>query len=427
MTDFDLILHGILSHSFFQHRQRKKAAYWKEKETKRGKRQMKGKISKTRKFFAGLSLLCALWMIFSPTSRALRALPNTFRISVGQSYALNTGVAALSSQDEKLDVQGGTLSAREAGDAEVTVNLFGLIPIGRMRVTAGDETRLMPGGAAVGVAMTTKGVLVVGVSDVAGKSPAQSAGLRAGDVIESVNGKEIDGSQHLTELIASSGGSPLSLIYDRGGQKRTALLTPALDSASGAYRMGAWVRDSTAGVGTLSYYNSADGDYGALGHAINDGDTGKLLPVKTGALMQAEIVDVKKGQRGTPGELRGSFLRENLVLGDIRENTNLGIYGKLNKPYVNPLYPEGLPIGYQESVKTGPAAILSTLDGEGVKEYQVEIIQATRQIAPSPKSMIIRVTDPALLQKTGGIVQGMSGSPIIQNGRIVGAVTHVSV
>ncbi len=388
---------------------------------------MKKRIGKARKCAGALMAAVTAWMIFSPTSQALRALPDTYRLSVGQSYELNVGAAALSSQDERLELSAHTLSAREKGETEVTVNLFGLFPIGRMRVTADEETRLMPGGAAVGVALATDGVLVIGVSDVGGKSPAQTAGLRAGDVIRSVNGEKLLSSRHLTELISASGGDELSVTYQRDGKERTARLTPALDRSSGRYRMGAWVRDSTAGVGTLSYYNSENGTYGALGHAINDGDTGKLLPVKSGALMLAEIVDIKKGKRGDPGELRGSFLKDQTVLGDIEENTSLGIYGKLDQPYVNPLYPDGLPVGFQESVTLGPATILSTLDGEGVKEYQVEIVQAQRQIAPSEKSMVIRVTDPRLLGRTGGIVQGMSGSPILQNGRIVGAVTHVSV
>ena len=380
-----------------------------------------------RKIAGTFMAALAAWMVFSPTSQALRTLPDTYRLNVGEAYALNVGAAVLSSTDERLNLQNNTLTAREKGEAEVSLNLFGLFPIGRMRVQAGDEQRLMPGGAAVGIALATQGVLVIGVSDVSGKSPAQSAGLRAGDVIESVNGEPVNSSQHLVELVSSSKGLPLSLTFERSGSKRTVSLQPILDSASGMYRMGAWVRDSTAGVGTLSYYDPQNGTYGALGHAINDGDTGKLLPVREGSLLKADIVDVKKGQKGMPGELRGSFLRDQVVLGSIEENTNLGIFGELDQPYVNPLYPEGLPIGYQESVKLGPASILSTIDGEGIKEYSVEIVQASRQMTPSQKSMILKVTDPRLLQTTGGIVQGMSGSPIIQDGRIIGAVTHVFV
>ncbi len=386
---------------------------------------MKRKTGRIRKAAGFAAALLTAWMVFSPTARALRSLPRNYRLSVGQTYSLHTGLAALSSQDESLEWKDGALKAREAGETEVTLNLFGLFPIGRMRVTAGEEKRLMPGGAAVGVAMATRGVLVVGVSDIKGRSPAQEAGLKAGDMIEQVNGAQVRGSQHLTELVAASRGKPLKVVYSRDGKQRAASLSPILDAASGQYRIGAWVRDSTAGVGTLSYYDEENGTYGALGHAINDGDTGKLLPVKEGTLLEAEIVDVKKGTRGEPGELRGSFLKDQKILGTIEENTALGIYGVLDEPYVNPLYPEGVPIGYQETVETGPAVILSTVNEEGIRAYRVEIIQAGRQMLPSQKSMVIKVTDPALLAATGGIVQGMSGSPILQNGRIVGAVTHV--
>ena len=388
---------------------------------------MRRKIGRMRAAAGTVTALLTAWMVFSPTSAALRSLPATYRLGVGQTADVHLGVAALSSQDERLSAAGSTLSARAEGEAEVTVNLFGLFPVGHMRVDVEKERVLMPGGAAVGVALATQGVLVVGVSDVAGRSPAQAAGLRAGDLIRTVDGRAVDTSEALTALIAASGGKQMRVTFQRDGREGTALLTPVLDGAAGKYRMGAWVRDSTAGVGTLSYYDPASGVYGALGHAINDADTGRLLPVREGALLEADIVDVKKGLRGAPGELRGDFLKRRVILGNIEENTVLGIYGRLDAPYVNPLYPEGLPIGYQETVRRGPAEILSTLDGTGVKRYSVEIEQVTRQLSPGQKSMVLRVTDPALLEKTGGIVQGMSGSPIIQNGRIIGAVTHVFV
>jgi stage IV sporulation protein B len=164
-----------------------------------------------------------------------------------------------------------------------------------------------------------------------------------------------------------------------------------------------------------------------LGHAITDADTGQPLTVRSGQVMHADVVDVQKGKKGTPGELKGSFLRENNKLGNILKNTTFGIYGKMDKAPENRLYPNGLPIGLMGTVRIGPATILSSVDGEGLKEFQVEIVQANRQTSPAPKSMVIKVTDPELLAKTGGIVQGMSGSPIIQNGHIIGAVTHVYV
>lgn len=388
---------------------------------------MKRKTGMIRKTGGCVSLLLAAWMAFSPTAVALRSLPDTYRLTVGGDYRVDTGVAVLSSQDETLQIDGGSITAGETGEKQVSIDLFGLLPIRQLRLKVDEETRLIPGGSAVGVALATRGVLVIGVSDVGGQSPSQRAGLRSGDVIEGLNGQEITDSAHLTSLVAAARGGPLTVSYRRDGALRHTRLTPVLDRASGQWRIGAWVRDSTAGVGTLSYYHPADQTYGALGHAINDGDTGKLLPVRMGSLLKAQIVDVRRGQKGTPGELRGTFLQEKTILGDIRENTDLGIYGTLDAAYENPLYPDGLPVGYQESVILGPATILSTVDGQGVKAYQVEIIQKSRQMVPGQKSMVIQVTDEALLQKTGGIVQGMSGSPIIQNGRIIGAVTHVFV
>jgi len=380
-----------------------------------------------RKTGAVMLTLLSLWMAFSPTSMALRALPETYRLTVGGDYRMDTGLAVLSSQDETLAVKKGVLTARETGEKQVSIDLFGLLPLRKMRLQVDAGQTLMPGGAAVGVALATKGVLVVGVSDVQGQSPAQKAGLRSGDVIQSINGQEITDAAHLMKLVTARGGAELTVSYQRGGKIHAAILTPIRDEAAGTFRIGAWVRDSTAGIGTLSYCNPADGTYGALGHAINDADTGKLLPVRSGTLLQADIVDVRMGRRGEPGELRGTFLNDRRVMGDIEENTPLGIYGVLDQPFVNPLYPDGLPMGYQESVTIGPATILSTVDGEGMREYRVEIIQRTRQTSPGQKSMIIRVTDEELLKKTGGIVQGMSGSPILQNGRIIGAVTHVFV
>ena len=217
------------------------------------------------------------------------------------------------------------------------------------------------------------------------------------------------------------------IAYDRQGEQRTALLTPHKDEATGAVRLGAWVRDSTAGVGTLSFYDPESGKYAALGHAITDGDTGAVLSVSEGQVLRAEIVAVQKGKKGAPGELKGSFLREGHAIGSIRRNSILGIYGSLAEPAVNPLYPDGLPIGLRSGVHPGPATILSTVDGKGMQEYAVEITRVNPQTAPAPKSMVIRVTDERLLNATGGIVQGMSGSPIIQDGRLIGAVTHVFV
>ncbi len=382
-------------------------------------------------------LLAASW--FSPMQTTLRELPDTLTLTQGQISTLALGGLTLSgdaltvtaTQDESLATVGAVdVSVATSGRTDMLLSLFG-IPLKKVEVEVSPEKRLIPGGQALGIAMRTEGVLIVGVSEVAaGISPARNAGLAAGDVIRSINGTPITTAEQLTEVLNAPGtaeASPLEIAYDRAGQRRTTRLTPYRETPTGHVRLGAWVRDSTAGVGTLSFYDPDNGHYGALGHAITDGDTGAVLSVSEGQVLRADVVAVQKGKPGTPGELKGSFLREGEVLGDIRSNSVLGIYGTMDKPVTNAIYPDGLPIGLRSGVHTGAATILSTVDSEGVKEYAVEIIRVNQQSSPAPKSMVIRVTDERLLSLTGGIVQGMSGSPIIQDGRIIGAVTHVFV
>ena len=369
-------------------------------------------------------LLAMGW--FSPTQAALRNTPRTLsltrtqleEISLGHLTLAGDAVSATATEDETLS---------EAVSAQMWLNLLG-VPLKKVEVRINPEKRLVPGGMALGIAMRTEGVLVVGVSEAAqGIAPARNAGLQAGDVIVGVEGSTVTTAESLTTLLTNSAGKPVHIAYRRAGESRTALLTPYRDEATGAVRLGAWVRDSTAGVGTLSFYDPESSRYAALGHATTDGDTGSVLTVSEGQVLRADIVAVQKGQKGAPGELKGSFLREGDVLGSIRRNTILGIYGSLDKPASNPLYPEGLPIGLRSGVHTGPATILSSVDGAGVQEYAIEITRVNQQSSPAPKSMVIRVTDDRLLSATGGIVQGMSGSPIIQDGRLIGAVTHVFV
>ena len=386
---------------------------------------------------AGLVMAMLLGLTwFSPMQAALRNMPDTLALTQGQISTLQLGGLTLSgdaltvtaSQDESLASVGAVdVSVQASGTTDMLLSLFG-IPLKRVEVEVSPEKRLIPGGQALGVAMRTEGVLIVGLSEAAeGISPAKSAGLAAGDVIRAINGTEVTTAEQLTELLTAAGATQIMVAYDRAGEARTALLTPYKDEATGNVRLGAWVRDSTAGVGTLSFCDPETGKYAALGHAITDGDTGSVLSVSEGQVLRANIVAVQKGTPGAPGELKGSFLREGEVLGDIRRNSILGIYGTLDEPTANPLYPEGLPIGLRSGVHTGAASILSSVDGEGVKEYAVEITRVNQQSAPAPKSMVIRVTDERLLAATGGIVQGMSGSPIIQDGRLIGAVTHVFV
>ena len=225
--------------------------------------------------------------------------------------------------------------------------------------------------------------------------------------------------------VLASQDERVTLSAEAGGQTITVETAASVDAADGRRKLGVWVRDSTAGVGTLTYVDPQTGAYGALGHAIVDADTGKLLDAREGAILRANIVGVAKGQSGRAGELKGNFLKEGRQIGSLLENCEYGIYGVMRDAPRSALYPEGLSVGSRSAVHTGAASIIATVEGDEPQEYGVEIVRCFPQSEPSQKGMVLRVTDERLLHRTGGIVQGMSGSPILQDGRIIGAVTHV--
>ena len=291
--------------------------------------------------------------------------------------------------------------------------------------SAGKARRLIPGGQSVGVAMNTAGVVVIGTSDL-GKlpSPIRKAGIQNGDIIRRVNGVEVNSSEALSGMIRSS--EAVELEVEREGRTVTCAVQPALDSRDGRWRLGAWVRDSTAGVGTLTYYDPETGNYGALGHAITDADTRVTMPLSAGALYKNRVMDVTPSQRGKPGELTGDFVFDGSTIGTVEKNTVHGIFGEMDGAVTNALYPLGLPTATRGEIHTGAATILATVDESGPREYSCEIVRVNDR-AVGARAMVLKITDTGLLDKTGGIVQGMSGSPILQDGRLIGAVTHVMV
>lgn len=363
---------------------------------------------------------------YSPWVREAASLPDALTLTSGQKFVVQTGlpmlaasdggaVSVLASQDERV-----TISAEAGGQTSVTFSLLGLIPVHETRVNVVEERTLIPGGQAVGVALKTRGVLVV-------SDAAKGRALRAGDVILSAEGKNVESTKALSEQVGTAQTDTVRLEVLRGGQTITVDAQAEPDPSDGRRKLGVWVRDSTAGVGTLTYIDPANQAYGALGHAIVDADTGRLLAAREGAILHASIVGVTKGQSGKAGELKGNFLKAGEQIGSLMENCEYGIYGVLDDMPENLLYPQGLRAGARSAVHTGTASIIATVDADGPQEYGVEIVRCFAQSEPSQKGMILRVTDERLLEKTGGIVQGMSGSPIVQDGRLVGAVTHVFV
>jgi stage IV sporulation protein B len=290
---------------------------------------------------------------------------------------------------------------------------------------AGAEAKtLVPGGQSIGVAVETEGLVVIGASDIGSiPSPARLAGLKPGDIIVKVDDKRVSGVEELLSMLSDKS---VKLSYTRGGEARTATLTPAKDANDGKYKLGVWVRDSTAGIGTLTFYDPETGRYGALGHAVTDTDAGIVLPIEGGSIYENSIVDVKRGEEGTPGEIIGEFY-DGGYLGTIDENTDFGIFGDAANKMENALYPNGIETADSEDVRTGRAKILTTVGDEGLTAYDAEIVRIENQDRPETRSFTIRVTDKRLLDRTGGIVQGMSGSPVVQDGKLVGAVTHVYV
>jgi stage IV sporulation protein B len=316
------------------------------------------------------------------------------------------------------------------GDATIELSIFGL-PVKSVKVSVSDELMVIPGGQSIGVTLYTKGALVVGITGVETKSgeilnPAREAGLLPGDVILSINGTEIEDAYHMLKMENETEGN-LDLVVDRNGRKLNLQIKPVRDPSDGKLRLGIWVRDNTAGVGTLTFIMPNDRKYGGLGHAICDLDTGNVLSVKEGEIFFSQVVQINKGESGIPGEIQGDFLNSPKTMGTIDENTDYGIYGKIFDNVDFGSFSAPIPAANRNEVKTGPAQILAMIDNGGVKAFDCEIIKVNPQDEPGQKGIVLQITDKELLSKTGGIVQGMSGSPIIQNGKLVGAVTHVFV
>ena len=314
--------------------------------------------------------------------------------------------------------------------------LLGLLGQGGAAALAAEERSVaeregprmvVPVGRAVGIKLFSDGVMVVGFSQIpaAGGNvvPAKSCGLREGDVITHINAAEVDTIEQVQEELAKIGGEEMSIRAVRGGKTLQVTAQAVKCSADGSYKLGAWLRDSMAGIGTVTYCDPETGEFGALGHGINDIDTALLMPMESGGVLSANVTDVKKGARGEPGELHGEF-DVNADIGSLWANTGHGVFGTLNK--------DGLKLGKPvevaraDQVETGRAVIYSNISGDEVRAYEVEITKLFPH-AQDGRDMMVKVTDSALLEATGGIVQGMSGSPILQNGRLIGAVTHVLI
>ncbi|WP_036696304.1 SpoIVB peptidase [Paenibacillus taiwanensis] len=383
--------------------------------------------------------------------RTYAALPSELRLFEGQQKQLHLVMPVMANatvdRPDILQVNGKrtaalsvssrqplSLSTSQAGQAKLKLKLFNRIPIKTLKVNVVPDLRVIPGGQTIGVKVKSDGILVVGhhlvkVSEERKLSPGEDAGVQLGDLIVRMNGTRIQDVSKVADIVRQAGEADkaLELVIRRGANEVQTKLQPAYDAEDKLWRLGLYIRDSAAGVGTLTFYAPDQGVYGALGHVITDMDTQTPIVVGKGEIVQSNVTSISKSQNGEPGEKRAQFVKESRVLGNVERNTPFGIFGKMTANPEHSVFKEPIPIGFNEEVQEGPAEMLTVVNGQQVERFKIEIVHVTRQSGPATKGMVIRITDPRLLQKTGGIVQGMSGSPIIQNNKLIGAVTHVFV
>ncbi|MCY9161540.1 SpoIVB peptidase [Bacillus atrophaeus] len=388
----------------------------------------------------GVILLVSLLSVgfFKPFKEYL-LIPTQMRVFETQTQAVETNLS-VSGQEEELseaftlqkDQHETKIIGQKAGKSELVYDLAGF-PIKKTKVQVLPDLKVIPGGQSIGVKLHSVGVLVVGFHQVnteeGKKSPGESAGITAGDIIIEMNGQKIEKMSDIAPFIQKAGktGESLDLLIKRDKQKIKTKLVPEKDEAEGMYRIGLYIRDSAAGIGTMTFYEPKSKKYGALGHVISDMDTKKPIVVEDGEIVRSTVTSIEKGTGGNPGEKLARFSSDRNIIGDINRNSPFGIFGTLNQTIENNISDKALPVALSNEVKEGPAEILTVIENDKVEKFNIEIVSTTPQKFPATKGMVLKITDPKLLKKTGGIVQGMSGSPIIQNGKVVGAVTHVFV
>lgn len=308
----------------------------------------------------------------------------------------------------------------------ISVSLFNLFNVKEVNVSTVKNTKVVPLGNIIGIKVYSNGVLVIGMTEVEGKKPYENTGIKEGDLITTVDNVTVTTTEELIKCVNNSQGKLVKIKYIREGTEYVTDIEP-VKTKEDKYKIGLWVRDGACGIGTATYYDPGTGKIATLGHGIVDRDTDKLITIESGKLLTSTITKIKKGEKGNPGEIKG-IINDNQTIGSINLNTDFGIYGNLKE--INTLGIDknnSLDIALKNEIKTGEATILLALEDEIRKEYKIEIKKIYKNNTEDNKSMLIEITDEKLIEKTGGIIQGMSGAPIIQNGKFIGAITHVLV
>lgn len=367
----------------------------------------------------------------------ITSIPSNIILFQGESFKVNTvfGLNLESKNEESYEaVQASTEvegNIKTIGKKNYTLNLFGKIALKDITVNVIPKASVVPLGNAVGLKLYTSGVLVVGMSEIEGMDnnkykPYENTGIQEGDMIVEINEETVTCTADLLNTVNESKGKNLPVKYVREGKTLETSITP-IKVGNNNYKLGLWVRDAAAGVGTVSFYEPSTKTFAALGHGIQDIDTGSLLNIAKGDFVTTKIVSIIKGKKGIPGKIQGS-IENSSVVGEVYRNTEFGVYGKVtNVSALNIDASKAVEVAARDEIKTGPAKIMCTLEDNKTEEFDIEIEKVYINNNENNKSMLVKVTDKNLIEKTGGIIQGMSGSPIIQNNKMVGALTHVLV
>ena len=376
-----------------------------------------------KRFFLILFLLIILIYVTNITS-----IPDSIILFQNEDLNLGTIIGVnLDQENPNYEVVQTSSSLQNTSAVEkkkVAVKLFNLINVKEIEVNTIPNTTVIPLGNLIGLKLYTSGVLVIGMTEIEGKKPYENSGIEEGDMIVEVNNKEVTCTAELISSVNEAKGEDLNIKYIRDGVEYVANIEP-IRTEKNEYKLGLWVRDGAAGIGTMTYYEPQTGKFAALGHGIIDIDTEDLINISSGELVTSRIASIVKGEEGNPGEIKGS-ITNGYTIGEINSNTGFGIYGNVtDTSRLNINNNNEYEVANRDEIKTGKASILLNLENEVRKEYEIEITKIFRNNNTNNKSMLIKVTDEKLLELTGGIIQGMSGAPIIQNGKFVGAVTHL--
>lgn len=361
------------------------------------------------------------------------AIPKNVILFEGESLNVSTVFGIKIDKENEIQIS-KTVSQKDASYTKkenYSVKFLDKFTVKKVEANVIPKTKVVPLGSTIGLKLHTDGVLVVGMSEVKNinnekNKPYEKSKIKEGDIIVEVNGVAITNTNDLIQTVNESKGNKLSIKYKRDNQTYEDEMMPSQTSAT-EYKLGLWVRDTAAGIGTISFYEPETKNFAALGHGILDIDTRELISISNGEITTANIVSIAKGEKGLPGEIRGSLIGQNTI-GNISKNTELGIYGKINNIGIfNVSNNDAVEVALRDEIKEGKATVICTLENNNKKEYEVEIQKIYINNNSDNKSMLVKITDEDLLNKTGGIIQGMSGSPILQNGKLVGALTHVLV